>query len=870
MLARMTPSLSGCVRRVLFFFALTILLGSVHGQDPATSSVLPYDPDTLSLVLARRYLKGGDDARAAIREALQHMGWSIRDVKNTGLEPAPAGADTGLALRDYELEELLWKPSDQPTIRLISVAQALAVPFEDADPEELAQDLVDALRQAAESSQPQQRFWARFIIALGRAGSAGYDLSTPAPIPVIPPSKSQAKNLEREAATNPLALMAALKPTPVWPDDDPVLAPSPRPKRSDASPHETPAERDQKRLNEISDEMGNLSSQLGSTDANVRQAAQQKITKLSAEMGAISYRMQAQSMQQMSRALKKLDHADDASSTDESEDDAGPRFVAEWRDQPLSLLQLTLLTRVLAADIRLAVARGGAAKMHAFHRGSRHVPTFAMLTFAQVGAPAPSLGDQVSGSIGDIWATSWGNYTGTLLEHHLPDSKLTKGRGIANAIIAWIKTILSVARQNITIKVENEPLVRTKTRAAGEQRTAHAHIEIDFPKSDVLKAIRAAGNLTTIDLQVPDGGPVSGAKVVWRLPEGSYNTKYQTAKGGWEYKPELAVVQFAHAEGNASYVSSTNSSGDATITIEGVPQRKLLPLTVRPYPRRAVVAVEVTIKVGNLTQDFTDAINVATSDVISGGLSFIADMVMRTSFFFQKGKVFQVTDWKEPAWEGEFEITVKGSGSKHEKDEKGGPPVDYAWKMDRYMEGRLHTPDWEEETEQAKNYATDGRHTLEVDGDSRYFRLDDSSSSKTRKSTNRYEAVGPIQIQPPGANRLATYSRSEPSGSATLTFTGGKMILELRPFFGAECIVGRFEQNGSRSHSEAKPEFLSLLNGVYPDTFTIIESADETRDTIEGTKTFDGRGDLPYVPGFDVSVELKYHLRKNGPPPKNK
>jgi hypothetical protein len=39
---------------------------------------------------------------------------------------------------------------------------------------------------------------------------------------------------------------------------------------------------------------------------------------------------------------------------------------------------------------------------------------------------------------------------------------------------------------------------------------------------------------------------------------------------------------------------------------------------------------------------------------------------------------------------------------------------------------------------------------------------------------------------------------------------------------------------------------------------------------VEGSKTFDCRGNLPYVPTFDVKVTVKYRLWKNGPPPKNK
>lgn len=835
---------------------------------------MPYDADASALVLARKYLEGGDEGRAALLEALQRMGWGVRNAKGVMLNAPPAGTDTGLAMRDYELEELLWNPSEQVSIRFISAAQALAVPFEDADAEELAQDLVETIRKSAESGQAQKRFWARFIVALGRVSPANYDLLAPSPMPVIPPGKAQMKKLEQEAQTNPFAMINAMKPTPAWPDKDPVLARSPRPKRAAGDARGSTPERDQKRMNELSEELGKLSAEFASPDPARQKAAQEKMEKLSGEMTAISQRMQMAAMQQMASVMKKFGESKNEDA-DEDEDsgkgDEASHFEAEWRDQPLSLLQVALITRVLAADIRLASTSGRSATGHASLSSAR-LPRFplAMISVAQASGGGISFGDQFAGAAGDIWATGWGAYTGAVLDHHLPGNKFSKGVGIANTMIAWFKTIMTVARQKITVEVENAPLVRTKTRSPGQQRTARAKVEIDFPKSDVLKAIRAAGNLTTIDLQLPDGGPVSGAKVVWRLPEGSYNTKYQTKKGGSEYKPELAVVQFAEAGGNAAYISTTNDAGEATITLEGVPQRKMLSKTVRPYPRRAVVAVEVTVKVGNITQDFNDAINTAMGGPVNGTLGFIADMVLRTSFFFQKGRVFEVTDWKEPAWEGEFEITVKGSGSKRKKGEKGGPDAEYTWKMDRYMEGRLHTPDWEEENEEEKEYDNDGRHHLEVDGDSRYFRLDDSSSSKTRNSHNRYEASGPLQVQPPGRNQLEIFSRSEPSGSAQLVFNGGMMTLDLQPFFGAECIVGRSEQSGGRSSNKAGAEYLSLLDGVYPTSFTIIESNDGSADFVEGSKTFDYMGTLPYVPNFDITVTVKYRLWKNGPPPKNK
>jgi hypothetical protein len=567
-------------------------------------------------------------------------------------------------------------------------------------------------------------------------------------------------------------------------------------------------------------------------------------------MGAVGSRQTA--------ALARLARGEDA--------DANPRFLAEWRDQPLSLLQVALISRVVSADLRLIAATARNPAGHASARLTTGALPLALMQLAQVSAPAPAptFGDQFAGAAGDIWAAGWGNYTGAVLEHHLPDAKFTKGLGIANTIIAWLKAIMSVARQNITINVENAPLVRTKTRTAGEERTARVKVEIDFPKGDVLKAIRAAGNFTGLDLQVPDGGPASGAKIVWRLPEGSYGTKFQSANGGSVYKPELAFVQYREGGG---YVSTTNDAGEATLDIQGVPQRKDLPKTVRPYPRRAVIAVEVTIKVGNITQDFTDAISNAMGGPIGGGLTFLADMVLRTSFFFQKSKGFEVTDWKEPAWDGDFTITAKGSGTHHEEPSKGGSGSDSQWSINRYVEGQLHTPEWAEETEADANYTNDGRHVLEVDGDSRRFQLHDSSSFHAQNTNNRYEANGPMQVPTPGSSQLVMPSRSEPSGSASLMFNGGTMVLELKPFFAAYCMVARSESSGGHSSIQSGPQFLNLLGGISPDTFTFTEMNDGTSDTIEGSQTFDCRGWLPDG-GGDLNVTVTYRLWKNTPPPK--
>src|ERR1051325_7546113 len=200
----MTSPLSARLRRAWFVLGAVLSFTVRAAQDPVAPPEPEYDLDTKALLLARTYLKGGEDSGAALREALQLMGWGVRDLKGALISAPPAGTDTGLAMRDYELTELLFKPGEQPSVRLISFAQALAVPFENADAEEIAQDIVTSVRDSAASTQPQRRFWGQFIAALGRGSPADYDRTKPAPPAVIPFDK---KRVERMARENPAELM---------------------------------------------------------------------------------------------------------------------------------------------------------------------------------------------------------------------------------------------------------------------------------------------------------------------------------------------------------------------------------------------------------------------------------------------------------------------------------------------------------------------------------------------------------------------------------------------------------------------------------------------------------------------------------------
>jgi hypothetical protein len=869
---------------------------------PAPAQAPANMPDDAAAVwLAMRVAEGPETGRPALVAALDRMGWGVKD-REGNLTRAPAIAEpTGLAMRDYEIETLFWNHDEQPGVRLITYADVLSVAFPTADPEELAQWLVDSVRAGAASAEPRRRFWARFIIALGVAQS-GDDLAGPGDTLVIPPDPNEMKGMmdgmmgqaddidsEGDEASqmqkamamaaammkgmDVQAMVAASTPKPVYPHDDPVLGRRPSPKTG-------PTATAEERMNALNDEMQALYAKTVSANTAEAEAAQLKLAELQQKMTNLQESLNLASS-------RRLALENDPDFEGDEDDDAidGSRFMAEHRSTPLSVLQLVLLNRVVVAD--LLGAPPPASELASGH-GAPRIATASLLPLAFIrlaqaapaGGPPTSFTGQFVSAAADMWATGWGTYTGEVLGAHMPDSKFADRTGKANAIMGWIKTIILLAQNKITLEVQNAPLVRTKRRdQAGEQRRVKCVVEIDFPKTpDSVKAMRALLNIATIDLQIPEGGPVSGAKVVWRLPEGSEGGKYATKDGGKVRAPSLAYVQFAaRAEGSAassSYVSYTNDAGEAFITVEGKPQKKTLPQNVREKKRRATVAVEVTMKVGNLMQDLNDAIGaggIRGAPGITGVATFLSEMVQRTSLFFQAGKSFAVIDWMPPAWEGTVVITAKGSGSKTEKGQKGGPDVRYEWSLDRAMEAHVQTPEWDQEAALERGVEESNRIILEVSNDTKRYKVADFSSQTSRDVEAAFTAEGPVEIQPAGRNQLQIFSRAEPSGYGSLTAWPEipQYHFRIEPSFYSKALIFNYERNKGRVKTENRVGPYSLMDGIYPAELTDTGTYDPATGTITGTKTVEVLGSLPHVPNFDVILEFAYTLRYNEPPPES-
>ena len=92
--ARMKFLFAGSLRCISWLLGAALLSSSVLAQSSEPDSPMPYDPDSAALLLARNYFAGGEGARTAVLEALQRMGWGVRNHQGAMLNAPPAGSKT--------------------------------------------------------------------------------------------------------------------------------------------------------------------------------------------------------------------------------------------------------------------------------------------------------------------------------------------------------------------------------------------------------------------------------------------------------------------------------------------------------------------------------------------------------------------------------------------------------------------------------------------------------------------------------------------------------------------------------------------------------------------------------------------------------
>ncbi len=126
-------------------------------------------PDFRAAQLAEKVAAGGAQALPALITALSHSGIAVGERGEEELVEA-AQPIQGLTFRAWEVNALgdLLARGRQPLQPLSSVADVIASSIDGIDRERVAKLLLEDLRAHAQGAHGPQRFWARFIVELGR------------------------------------------------------------------------------------------------------------------------------------------------------------------------------------------------------------------------------------------------------------------------------------------------------------------------------------------------------------------------------------------------------------------------------------------------------------------------------------------------------------------------------------------------------------------------------------------------------------------------------------------------------------------------------------------------------------------------------
>src|SRR5579875_3626108 len=134
------------------------------------------DADADAVALAKRVLAGRDDATAALLQALPEAGFTVLNDDGSVLA-APSDAGQGIAYSRWEIDAMLASEGSFSTT-LGNAGQAFAGAIPELAGAPLDQFLLQGLQDAAAGSNPDLRFWARFIAALGQQAQQPSDLTT--------------------------------------------------------------------------------------------------------------------------------------------------------------------------------------------------------------------------------------------------------------------------------------------------------------------------------------------------------------------------------------------------------------------------------------------------------------------------------------------------------------------------------------------------------------------------------------------------------------------------------------------------------------------------------------------------------------------
>ncbi len=135
-------------------------------------------PELTAMQLARRVMAEDEQSTAALLTAVQMSGFSVRaDDGSLAYESVKPGQ--GIWIDAWEVAALAKLFGEGMQVKLSDLSDAFASAMPQLKNAPVAKLFVDGLRGASQGNQPAMRFWADFIVELGRQSRQPYDLLAP-------------------------------------------------------------------------------------------------------------------------------------------------------------------------------------------------------------------------------------------------------------------------------------------------------------------------------------------------------------------------------------------------------------------------------------------------------------------------------------------------------------------------------------------------------------------------------------------------------------------------------------------------------------------------------------------------------------------
>ena len=132
--------------------------------------------DQQATALAKAVATGDDSSIAALYAAVLASGYGVRDIDKSVMQTTENGQGLVLASWQVAAAAKLYGEDYGVTLAHLSNSFTQTVPALKSMP--IADAILDGIRKAAKSNHPAVRFWAQFIVALGKQSAAPYDLLT--------------------------------------------------------------------------------------------------------------------------------------------------------------------------------------------------------------------------------------------------------------------------------------------------------------------------------------------------------------------------------------------------------------------------------------------------------------------------------------------------------------------------------------------------------------------------------------------------------------------------------------------------------------------------------------------------------------------